>query len=267
MARKISENGAGGKPFPVTDFWEELLDCWEGEISDDPLGADHAGRFEAIRAAIRGGHLGPEARAAIVEREQIAELVGHLRLNDPEPVIEQLFQLAGRHLRPVHRKLLGSDLASTAKVLQQVTAAAAKLEQLLDRIPPVTRDFLEQSYVRMPQSLQSGDRLGINELEFTLSGLAHTSHLAGLALARERKRPPKILRQMTLKRAVQIIETATDQTIKHSWKKDEVKYAFTDRNGFVLRDFMKLVEPRVSERSLVEDLIKIRTLKAKHPNK
>lgn len=257
---KITENSDDGEPFPVESFWEERIDSWEGNLTDDVLGADHAGRFAAVEDGIRGRQISTEAKWTIVKREQIAELVAPLALRDPEPVIDQLWGLAGRHLRPIHRKLLGSDLTSTAKVLKQVTKAAAELERLFDHIPPVTREFLEECYKRLPSGYRHGKALGINALDFTLSNLAHTTYFAELTLTRERKQPPKILRQMTLKRAVEIIESATGKKLTHSWKKDEVKAVFKETTGQVLRDFMKLVEPRASERALVEDLVKVRSL-------
>lgn len=258
--RKTTENSDDGEPFPVESFWEERIDTWEGEIPDDLVGDDHAGRIAAIEVGIRAGLISTEAKWTIVKRNQIADLVRPLLLNDPEPVIDQLWNLAGRHLRPVHRKVFASDLASTAKVLRQVTRAAADLERLLDQIPPVTREFLELCYNRLPSGYRNGETLGINALDFTLSNLAHTTYFAELTLTRERKQPPKILRQMTLKRAVEIIESGTGKPLNHSWKKDEIKAVFKEATGQVLRDFMKLVEPRSSERALVEDLIKIRKL-------
>lgn len=257
---KTSEDSNDGEPFPVESFWEEWRDSWEGEIPADLLGADQAGRFAAIEAGIRAGLIDCEAQWTIVRRDKIAELVTPLRLDDPEPVIDQLWHLAGRHLRPVHRKLLGSDLASTAKLLRQVTKAAAELERLLDLVPPVSREFLEGCYKRLPSGYRHGDALDITALDFTLSNLAHTTHFAQLTLTRERKQPPKVLRQMTLKGAVDIIESGTGKPLTHSWKKDEMQAVFKGAAGKVLRDFMKLVEPRSSERALVEDLIKIRKL-------
>lgn len=257
---KSSKSRDDGEPFPVESFWEERLDCWEGEIPDDLLGDDHAGRIAAIEAGIRAGLISAEAQWTIVKRNQIADLVRPLLLNDREQVIDQLWNLAGRHLRPVHRKVLGSDLASTAKVLRQITRAAADLERLVDQIPPVTREFLEQCYKRLPSGYRYGESLGIDALDFTLSNLAHTTYFAELTLTRERKQPSKILRQMTLKRAVEIIEARIGVPLTHSWKKDEIKAVFKEAPGQVLREFMNLVEPRSSERALVEDLIKIRKL-------
>lgn len=258
MVSQTPENCDDGQPFPVTDYWEEWIDSWEGDVPDDPLGPDHAARFETITVARRRGLLGPEAEAAIVTRDQIANLVQPLLLADPDPIIDELWSLAGRHLRPLHRKLLGSDPASTAGILKKVTKAATELERLIDTIPPVTRDFLEQCYVRLPASYRHGEKLDINALDFTLSNLAYTTYLAELTLTRERRQPPKVLRLMTLKHLVDLIQSSTGTPVKHSWKKDAVNYAFKGANGAIVRDFMNLVEPRASERSLVEDLIKIR---------
>ena len=267
MAREATENGEDGRPFPVENYWEERVDTWEEASLEDHLGPDHVARFAAIEDAIRSGHLRPEARWAVIRREQIAELVRALDLNDPEPLIDQLWELSGRHLRPVHRKMLGSDLASTAKLLNQLTAAASKLEQLLDQVPPITRQFLEDCYVRLPKRFQSGERLGINALDQALSNLAHTTYFAALTLTRERKQPPKILRQMTLDSIVQLVEFATGERVSHSWRKgDEQKAAFKGANGKVVLGFMKLVEPRASERSLVEDLVRIRHSRTKAPD-
>lgn len=267
MGRKTTKNSEDRSPFPVGGFWEEWNDAWEGEDFDDLLGPDHAARFDAVATAILSGHVEPRFQWTIVGREQIAEVVKPLRVNDPEPVIDQLWQLAGRHLRPVHRKLLGSDLASTARLLKKVTRAAAALEQLLDQAPPVTRQFLEECYVRLSSGYRTGDKLGINALDLSLSNLAHTTYCAAPLLTRERKQPPKILRQMTLKRVVAVVESVTGQRVEHSWKKDDVqKAAFKGTNGRVILEFMQLVEPGAKERPLVEDLIKIRSSRANTPD-
>jgi hypothetical protein len=61
----IPKNSGASRRFPVTDFWEEMLDIWEENVPQDPLGADHADRFEAIRVGIRSVQLGPDAGWAI----------------------------------------------------------------------------------------------------------------------------------------------------------------------------------------------------------
>lgn len=259
MARKRQENRGSTDTFPVKNYWEDSRPIWEGDLGEDPLGADHAGRFAAIDSAWRAGLLGPDAEAAIITREQITDLVAPLALDAPDAIIDRLWAIAGRHLRPIHRKLLGSDLHATKKLMVELTSAVARLEDLLDRVPPVTREFMRASFERLPGTYRNCDRLDLDELERILPDLAHTSFFVAGHLERERKRPVHVLRRQTLKDAAETIEMATGNPVQRTWSEaDRKKHTFKGVEGEVLRDFMRLVEPAVGEGPLVRLLTEIR---------
>ena len=259
MAQKPPENSDTGEPFPTNDFWEELVDEWEDFHDDDPLGSDHERRFEAIALGIRSGALPPDAASAIVSRGQVATVVAPLELGDTESLVDQLRALAGRHLRPRHRKLLGSDPKATRQQLATLIKAVNAMEKALDCLPPVTIDFLQKCHRRLPASYRTRASIDLADLDLTLSDIGHSAFFADLTLIRERRQPPKLLRARTLARAVDIIEAAASGRIEHSWSlKDEKHYAFHGTEGRVLRAFMQLIEPGASERVLVQDLMSVR---------
>jgi hypothetical protein len=100
---KTPEGRGSTDTFPAKDYWEELHSEWEGGLGEDPLGADHAGRFATIESAWRAGLLGPEAEAAIITREQIAKIGGtegevlrdFMRLVEPNVRERPLVRLLG----------------------------------------------------------------------------------------------------------------------------------------------------------------------------
>lgn len=252
MTRKEAKDRHSPEIFPVEDYWEEARDTWEGDLGEDRLGADHAARFEIIAILLERGSLPAQAKAAIVTKPQIEELVVRLGLDEREQVVERLWAIAGRHLRPVHRKLLGSDLARTKQVLDAITLGISKLEALLEKLPPVTCQFLETSFERMPLRYRSNTSLDIDALERALRDLAHTTFFVAKRLERERKRPVNVLRRQTLKDVAETIEAATGRSIKTTWsKKGRANHTFRGAEGEVLRDFMRVVEPTATERSLV----------------
>jgi len=92
-----------------------------------------------------------------------------------------------------------------------------------------------------------------------MSDLGHAVHFADLALVRERGQPPKLMRARTLASAAAIVESGTGVPVEYRWaKSDQPAFEFTNAEGRAVRHFMKLVDPKSSERSLVETLIDLR---------
>ena len=189
MVQKLPEIGDIGEPFPTTDFWEELVDEWEGFQDDDALGPDHERRFEAIARGIRLGALPPEAASTIISREDVTSVVAPLGLSDAENVVDQLWALAGRHLRPRHRKLLGSDPKATRGQLAALIKALNAMEKALDCLPPVTIQFLQECHRRLPTSHRTRPRIDLGDLNLVLSDIGHSAFFADLTLVRERRQP------------------------------------------------------------------------------
>ena len=266
MTREPSENRDIGEPFPSTDFWEELVENWEDFAAEDALGDDYASRIKTIDLAIKKKLLPPAAINSIVERAQIAKALEPLHLSDPEPVIDGLWTLAGRHLRPLHRKLLGSDPTSTRRQLETLIKAVCALEKALDPLPPVTIDFLQQCHARLPASHRTRKRIDLGDIDLMLSDIGHAAYFARHTLYRDRRQPPKLMRARTLRDAARIIEEATGEQIAHSWSQaDQKRFAFSGAPGLALRRYMALVEPGASERALVEDLIALRRIDEASP--
>lgn len=266
MAQESPENEDIGEPFPTNSFWEELVDEWEDFHDDDPLGSDHERRFEAIALGIRSGALPPDAASTIVSREQVATVVAPLELEDTDSLVDQLWALAGRHLRPRHRKLLGSDPKATRKQLAELIKAVNAMEKALDCLPPVTIDFLQECHGRLPASFRTRASIDLADLDLMLTDIGYSAYYADLTLIRDRRQPPKLLRARTLARVVDIIEAATRGRIEHSWtRKDKKHFAFLGAEGRVLRAFMQLIEPGASERVLVEDLMSVRSQAEANP--
>ena len=268
MTHKLPENGDIGEPFPTNDFWEELVDDWEDFHDDDPLGPDHERRFEAIAMGVCSGALPPEAASTIVSREQVATVVAPLELGEPASVVNQLWALAGRHLRPRHRKLLGSDPKATRRQLAALVKAVIAMEKALDCLPPVSIDFLQECHRRLPASHRTRPSINLADLDLILTDIGYSAYFADLTLLRERRQPPKLLRARTLARVVDIIEAAANGRIEHSWtRQDKKHYAFLGTGGRVLQAFMQLIEPGASERVLVEDLMSMRSQSDANPVK
>lgn len=243
--------------FPLERLWENEREYWEGDIGEDPIGDDLDARLWAIKQAIKSGHVSDGASDTLIDRKDIAELLIPLRLNDPEPTLNSLWRIAGRHLRPKHMEILGSGPKATAQLLDEVRRGVIQLEETVDRLPAVVRDFLIEAFPLLPKPYRNNEKLDIAALERVLPDLGHVVFLVGDALSRRRRRPPHILRRQTLIDAAAAIEAATGNRVQTLWsEKGKPRYKFRGEEGQATLAFMKLVEPGASERALVTDFRK-----------
>lgn len=259
MARKTLETPGFLIDFPVERLWENERPSWEGDLGEDPLGDDLEGRLWAVRLAIKNGWAPEDAPSSLIDNNDIRALLDTLELSDPDATVDALRRIAGRHLRPRHMEILGSGPKAMATLLDEIRRNIIQLEETVDRLPLVVRDFLTEAYPMLPGELRNNDRLDLVELERALPDLGHVVYFVGEALARRRRRPPYILRRQTLLDAADAIETATGSRIQTRWReKDRLCFKFRGEDGKALLGFMKIVEPGVSEMALVKDYRSLR---------
>lgn len=245
--------------FPIEQLWENERDIWEGAIGEDPIGDDLDARLWAVRQAIRSGQAPKDACSTVIEREAFADLLAPLELRDPQQTLDSLWRIAGRHLRPRHMEILGSGLKATARLLDAVTRSIVQLDRNLERLPPVVVSFLTDNFSRLPTEVRANEKLDVPVLVHSLLDLGHTANLVSDTLTRKRRRPPIILRRQTLWDAAAAIEEATGSRIQTRWReKDRPCFKFRGENGTALLQFMKIVEPGVSEMALVKDFRSLR---------
>lgn len=237
--------------FPVERLWENERTSWEGDLGEDPLGDDLEGRLWAVKLAIKSGVAPDGASRTLIDRNDIERLLEALELSDPAPAMEALWRIAGRHLRPKHMEILGSGPKAIATLLDEIRRNVVQLEETVDRLPLVVRAFLSESFRMLPSQLRNNDELDLIALERALPDLGHIVYFIGEALARRRRRPPNILRRQTLLDAADAIEEATGDRIQTRWReKDTPCFKFRGEDGQALVEFMKMVEPGVSEKAL-----------------
>ncbi len=259
MARKAPRIPGFSIDFPVERLWENERPSWEGNLGGDPLGDDLEGRLWAVRLAIKNGWAPEDAPSSLINENDIRALIDPLELSDPGATVDALRRIAGRHLRPRHMEILGSGPKAIATLLDEIRRNIIQLEETVDRLPLVVRDFLTEAYPMLPRELQNNDRLDLVALERVLPDLGHVVHFVGEALARRRRRPPNILRRQTLLDAADTIETATGSRIRTRWREDDRPcFKFRGEDGMALLKFMKVVEPGVSEMALVKDYRSLR---------
>lgn len=268
MARRTLKIPGFPVDFPLERLWENEREYWEGDIGEDPIGDDLDARLWAIRQAIKSGHTRDDASGTLIDRKDIAELLMPLRLPDPEPTLTGLWRIAGRHLRPKHMEILGSGPKATAELLDEVRRGVIRLEEAVDRLPPIVRDFLTEAFPLLPKSHRNHDELDIVALERILPDLGHVVFSVGDALTRRRRRPPNILRRQTLFDAAITIEAATGHPVGTVWSENgKPCFRFRGDEGLAILTFMKLVEPGVSEMALVKDFRKRKTASAHRTTK
>ena len=264
MARRTSRIPGFPIDFPVEHLWENERVSWEGDLGEDPLGDDLEGRLWAVRQTIKSGRAPKGASTALIDRDAIGELLQALNLSDPNPTVDALWRIAGRHLRPKHMEILGSGPKAMAVLLNEIRRNVVQLESTVDRLPPVVRDFLTTAFPMLPSQYRNNDRLDLEALERALPDLGHVVYLVGDALARTRRRPPNILRQQTLLDAAAAIEKATGHQIQTHWReKDKPCFKFRGDDGKALLEFMKIIEPGASEMALVKDFRALRKTASK----
>ncbi len=195
----------------------------------------------------------------------IAGLAGMLGLEDPEPLVDQLWSIAGRHLRPVHRLLLGSDPASTRQVLLKVSGLALKLSEALD-LAPVVEQYLDEFNASLPAD-DNGKVDSRYRVDQEISRLAILAAKASNELIKVPNRPPLALRRQTLWDTVTAVERATGATIKTRWSKRDRKFSeFRELEGKFVWIFMHILEPGASEAALANDLKAIRAAAKRDKN-
>lgn len=261
MPQKKPESRGRHASFPAKAFWEELDERWES-IGLDHLGSDHRGRFEVIAHRVR--NLSPDERLTKgdVPRQMIAALTGMLGLEDPEPLNDRLWEIAGRHLRPVHRTLLGSDPASTRKALLKASGLAYKLSEALD-LAPVAEQYLDEFNAALPAD-DVGKLDSRYQVDQAVSRLAILAAKASNELIKVANRPPLALRRQTLWDTVDAVERATGKTIQTRWSQGDRKFSeFRELEGKFVWIFMHILEPKASEAALANDLKAIRAASRK----
>lgn len=249
------------------NYWEERLRSWEDDIGIDRLGADHEGRFATVEWVTRGEPDQRRLEKGYIARETIGERVEPLGLPDPDPLIDRLWAIAGRHLRPVHRLLLGSDPDATRKQLAAIQTKAQKLDEKLIELAPVTAAFLEEFHGSLPADRKRLTQIDLNEFSRTLGDLYTICALASNELIHVPNAPTLVLRRQTLKDAMAAIEEHGGQRVQTRWsRQNENCYEFKGASGMVLRSFMALVEPKASEATLVKLVRSLSAEKAKQPS-
>ena len=267
MPRKSPKTRQKKAAFPVEHFWEDLAPTWEGDLGEEKLGADHAGRFANAAMLTRGQPLETKLRHGDIPRETIRRLVSLLEVDDPEPLTDQLWALAGRHVRPVHALLHGSDPDSTRAVLHNVIKAAQSLEALLEDLPLFVSSFLEEFHASLPEEERQLPAINLQDLDRSLGDLAMLCARASIELHRRPNAPVRVLRRNTLQKVVATIESLPGRHVQTRWSRADKKCAeFKGREGNVVRIFMRLVEPGASEGVLVRLLRELRAEQRKRQN-
>ena len=259
MARKIKRSESDGAAFPASLYWEELASSWERDRADH-LGPDHIGRFETVALQLKSLAPGEQLRRGYVSRATIAEMVSALDVADPDLLVDRLYEIAGRHLRPVHRLLLGSDSKTTRSQLNVISRAAQSLEEMIEALAPVTAHYLDEFSEQLPAGKKGKRRQKIGDVSQTLADLAVLCARASNELVGLPHRPTKSLREQTLLNVVAAVESGTNKLVNTRWGRDDKKcFEFKDREGEFVREFMRMVEPGASEAALVKLLQKAKS--------
>lgn len=267
MPRKPSKTRQKKGAFPVQDIWENLAPTWEGDLGEEKLGADHAGRFANAAMLTRGQPPETKVRHGDIPRETIRRLVSLLEVDDPELLTDQLWALAGRHVRPVHALLHGSDPASTRAALRNVIKAAQALEGLVQNLPLFVRSFLEEFHASLSDEERQLPAINIQNLDRSLAELAMLCARASNELHHVPNAPVRVLRRNTLQKVVATVESLPGRRVQTRWSRHDKKCAeFKGREGNVVRIFMRLVEPDASEGALVRLLRELRSEQRKMKN-
>lgn len=252
--------------FPVEHLWENERHSWEDHFGDDPLGNDLEGRLWAVRHAIKTGAASADADVTLIEKSQLGALIEPLGLDGPNDLVIQLWEIAGRHLRPKHMEILGSGPRTIAKQLNVLGSNLDGLEKSLGALPIVARNFLTENFHRIPQPARNGERLDINALEQALSDLRLIVGGVADVLDVNTRRPANPLRRQTMRNAATAIEAATGNRVLTQWSENDQRcFKFKGKEGAVLLAFMQLLEPKTRESALVREFRGLGFAKAAPP--
>lgn len=183
-------------------------------------------------------------------------------LGRPDPILASKLQwLAGWHIEGLFRPRIGSDLASQRRALKRLQAATEEFRDAALGLSPHVLTALTLVHSDEP------DRLLPVDCCLNVSYLSTVSHDVSLAAARmlddtkpkRTGRPPQMRRDIAVRLAAEVIEAETAEPITTS-RGTMVNPAphFTNGGGRMLRDFFKLIEPKLHEHLIVQSLERVR---------
>lgn len=236
--------------FPYHEIWEDFS---ENEITIDQLSPKlmtFRARFRLLSAS--------GSRTPMVETGAIVELMDGLELSQirREQLAEHLYLVAGYYLGPEHLKQWQTDVRTSARNLRKIQREAGELSKSLKQI-----SYDLSRAIGFLHEIDSNDLEPKSNLDTPMLSrqLADLERVAGRVVSdisnRKRGRTKITVRLNALRMAVSLVEAFGIGRVTISpGNKNNHEPHFTGSVGGFVRDFFKLIAPKLSERTLVQTL-------------
>ena len=240
-------------PFPYQVIWEEIDPfCaigWETlELKRE--------EYEAIFSLAKSGDKG----IPYVDERILDELARQALGKTPtQSLISRLYLLAGWQVTGQFQSLYNMDLKHQRAELKRLQRAAQEFWEASLRLSGHSKFLLS--------SLRHSEAGHLQDGQLDIDHIANEAHDISLVARRvyEDTSPKKVGRRTELRRettvglAAEAIEAETGEPITSSrGKADNPAPHFTNAGGFLLKDFFRLVVPKLDERLLVQSLERVR---------
>lgn len=244
-------------PFPVDHYWEELRRNWEDRPETEIPAQNVKGRNEALKAAARVTGV-PLDHGLIVEIDELKCVVAPLALADDGPLTQALLAVAGRVLLPRHREYFQSSARETKAKLRLLLEAAESLERLLEGTTGEVAQVIEAAHDAIETRLGRNGTMRLHRVSMSLTALSQALFWVerSIEIPAHRSTSSTVRRKQALLDAANAIQSATGRSIETSFAKTGTpqKDEFKGAGGAVLLAFMRLLEPKASEPTLVKGL-------------
>jgi hypothetical protein len=242
-------------PFPVDHYWEELRRNWENRPETEIPAQNVQDRNAALKTAATVSGI-PLDQGLIIEIDDLMSVVAPLALTDDEPLIQALLAVAGRFLLPRHREYFQSSARETKAKLRLLIDAAENLERLLEETTGEVAQVIEAAHNALQTRLGRNGTLRLHRLSMSLTMLSQALFWVerSIEIPARRSTSSTVRRKQALVDAAGAIEGATERRIVTGWAKTGTpqKDEFKGADGAVLLAFMRLLEPKASEATLVK---------------
>ena len=250
---KPPKSASAAASFPFSAIWEDYPEGVPAFADLEPN--------ESIYETLNSADFGQVTGIARYDPDKLAELVAGLALQPERSILlhKRLKLVAGFYLAPERQRVLGTDRFSSIKLLGEIAMAADALASLLDRLAP----SIAAAIYLTPSGEPEFDEPGA-PMPHQISALARAlaAVCAGMAEGAAPQRPgPRgmfvrdTMLYLTMKALLEAglgLPGASDGTTSHSGKH------LSGTAGEFMRDFVKLIAPKLREASLVPVVRRVR---------
>ena len=247
------DSGEDPPRFPYEIIWEEFAPAM---LNWETLEGDRT-NFDDLFFLIRSSHTDLPVVSAEMLNDMASKALSRLPSTN---LVSKLYLLAGWRLTSEFWKQFKIDLASQRLELKKLEKAAFALWKATNGLSTHSAAVLPWLHSLEPNRLvPKGRELNVSDVGQAAYDLSLVAARAYSDTQPETGRQPEFRRDTVVHMAAEVIEKETGEAIQTSrGNKADPSPHFTNAGGMLLREFLKLLEPKTDERLVVQSLARVR---------